>query len=197
MRGELGIEAAAPLAVYAGSVGPQYRFDRIRGFAEALARRRPDARLLVLSGSPALAEAELKGAALAPVFMRAPPERVARYLAAADIGLAFRADSFSVQGVAPVKLGEYLLCGMPAVGNSAVGDTAAAIAAGLFFDDEAGTEAAAQWLVEEVLPNREAYRDRARAAGLEGFSLRRSIEDYLAAIASMRTGQPISVRTKA
>jgi glycosyltransferase involved in cell wall biosynthesis len=186
VRGELGIEAAAPLAVYAGSVGPQYRFDRIRGFAEALSRRRPDARLLVLSGSPDLAEAELKGAALAPVVMRAEPERVARYLAAADIGLAFRADSFSVQGVAPVKLGEYLLCGVPAVGNSAVGDTAAAIAAGLFFDDEAGTEAAAQWLVDEVIPNRQAYRDRARAAGIEGFSLRRSVEDYLAAIAPMR-----------
>jgi glycosyltransferase involved in cell wall biosynthesis len=186
VRRELGIDAAAPLAVYAGSVGPQYRFDLIRDFAEALARRRPDSRLLVLSGSPELAEAELAGAPLAPVFLRAPPERVGRYLAAADIGLAFRADSFSVQGVAPVKLGEYLLCGVPAVGNAAVGDTAAATAAGLFFDDSAGVDAAAQWLVDEVLPRREAFRDRARQAGLEGFSLRRSIEDYLAAIAPMR-----------
>lgn len=186
VRGELDIAAAAPLAVYAGSVGPQYRFDLIRDFAEALARRRPDARLLVLSGSPELAEAELTGAPLAPVFLRAPPERVGRYLAAADIGLAFRADSFSVQGVAPVKLGEYLLCGVPAVGNAAVGDTAAARAAGLFFDDSAGVDAAAQWLADEVLPRREAFRDRARQAGLEGFSLRRSVDDYLAAIAPLR-----------
>jgi glycosyltransferase involved in cell wall biosynthesis len=186
VRRELGIDAAAPLAVYAGSVGPQYRFDLIRDFADSLARRRPDARLLVLSGSPDLAEAELAGAPLAPVFMRAPPERVGRYLAAADIGLAFRADSFSVQGVAPVKLGEYLLCGVPAVGNSAVGDTAAAKAAGLFFDDSAGVDSAAQWLVDEVLPHREAYRSRARAAGIEGFSLRRSVEDYLAAIEPLR-----------
>lgn len=186
VRGELGIDGAAPLAVYAGSVGPQYRFDQVRDFAAVLARRRPDARLLVLSGSPELAEAELRGSALAPVILRAPPERVGRYLAAADIGLAFRANSFSVQGVAPVKLGEYLLCGVPAVGNAAVGDTAAARAAGLFFDDESGPDAAAQWLVDEILPQREAYRERARRAGVEGFSLRRSVDDYLAAIEPLR-----------
>lgn len=186
VRRELGIDPSAPLAVYAGSVGPQYRFDLIRDFAAALERRRPDSRLLVLSGSPDLAEAELRGAPLAPVVMRAAPDRVGRYLAAADIGLAFRADSFSVQGVAPVKLGEYLLCGVPAVGNSAVGDTEAARAAGLFFDDRAGVDPAAQWLVDEILPRRESYRERARAAGVEGFSLRRSVEDYLAAIAPLR-----------
>jgi glycosyltransferase involved in cell wall biosynthesis len=186
VRAELGIDAAAPLAVYAGSVGPQYRFDLIREFAEALARQRPDARLLVLSGSPELAAAELGGTkALAPIVMRAPPDQVARYLAAADIGLAFRARSFSVQGVAPVKLGEYLLCGVPAVGNAAVGDTEAAIAAGVFLDDGAGPAAAARWMVEEVMPRREEYRARARAVGTERFSLRRSIHDYLAALAPL------------
>lgn len=187
VRETLGIDPAPPLAVYAGSVGPQYRFDLIRDFAAELGRRRPDARLLVLSGSPGPAEAELGGdGVLAPVFMRAPPERIALYLAAADVGLAFRAQSFSVQGVAPVKLGEYLLCGVPAVGNAAVGDTAAAIAAGVFFDDRAGPAAAAQWLVDDVLPDRAAFRSRARAVGTDGFSLRRSVEDYLAAIAPLR-----------
>jgi glycosyltransferase involved in cell wall biosynthesis len=186
VREELGIDPAAPLAVYAGSVGPQYRFDLIRGFAEAVARRRPDARLLILSGSPDRAEAELAGAPLRPVFMRAAPERVGRYIAAADIGLAYRAQSFSMQAVAPVKLGEYLLCGVPAVGNANVGDTRGPSAAGVFLDDSEGPEAAARWLIEAVLPRREEYRDRARAAGVESFSLRRSVADYLAAIAPPR-----------
>ncbi|HEY0130743.1 MAG TPA: glycosyltransferase [Allosphingosinicella sp.] len=198
VRAELGIDPAVPLAVYAGSVGAQYRFDLIRDFAEALALQRPDARLLVLSGSPELAEAELGGTgSLAPIVMRAPPDRVARYLAAADIGLAFRAQSFSVQGVAPVKLGEYLLCGVPAVGNVAVGDTGAALAAGVFLDDALGAAAAARWLVEEVMPRREDYRTRARAVGTERFSLRRSIDDYLAALAPVandrRPGAPLPV----
>lgn len=187
IRSELGIDPAAPLAVYAGSVGAQYRFDLIRRFADCLAGTRPDARLLVLSGSPELAEAQLRGNPLDPIFMRAPPERVGRYLAAADLGLAFRAQSFSVQGVAPVKLGEYLLCGVPAVGNASVGDTIGAVAAGVFMDDGAGPEAAVRWLTQEVLPRRGEYRERARRAGVEGFSLGRSIEDYLAAIAPLRS----------
>ncbi|HYW17486.1 MAG TPA: hypothetical protein VE891_15215, partial [Allosphingosinicella sp.] len=185
--------AEAPLAVFAGSVGPQYRFDMIRDFATALGRRRPDARLLILTGSPELAKSELgSNAPLDPVVVRASPDRVGRLLAAADIGLAFRAQSFSIQGIAPVKLGEYLLCGLPAVGNSAAGDTADAVAAGVFLDDRAGPEAAAEWLVGEVLPNREAYRDRARKAGVAGFSLRRSIGDYLTAIAPLQTAGKVS-----
>jgi glycosyltransferase involved in cell wall biosynthesis len=186
VREALGLEAGAPLAVYAGSVGPQYRFDLIRAFAAELGRLRPDARLLVLSGSPQLAQAELPaGGALAPVIVRSPPDEVPRYLAAADIGLAFRADAFSMQAVAPVKLGEYLLCGVPAVGNAAVGDTQAAAEAGVFFADEAGPAAAARWLVEEILPRREEYRVRARAIGVERFSLARSVDDYLEALAPL------------
>jgi glycosyltransferase involved in cell wall biosynthesis len=187
VRESLGIEASAPLAVYAGSVGPQYRFDLIRSFAAELAALRPDARLLVLSGSPDLARAALgEKVALDPVVMRAAPDGVAPLLAAADAGLAFRAPSFSVQGVSPVKLGEYLLCGVPAIGNVEVGDTAAAVARDLLFDDRAGPAAAARWLVETVLPNREAYRTRAREVGSARFSLRRSIDDYLAAIEPLR-----------
>jgi glycosyltransferase involved in cell wall biosynthesis len=181
-RESLGIAAGAPVVVYAGSVGPQYRFDLIRDFAEALAKLRPDGRLLVLSGSPEAAKAELAGASLAPIFLRAAPEEVPRYLAAADLGLAFRADSFSMQGVSPVKLGEYLLCGVPALGNSMIGDTSGAIADGVFMDDRMGPDAAARWLVEDILPRREDYRARARTIATEVFSLSRSVEDYLRAI---------------
>ncbi|MFL6846178.1 MAG: glycosyltransferase [Allosphingosinicella sp.] len=182
VRESLGIAADAPVAAYAGSVGPQYRFDRIRDFAGALAALRPDARLLVLSGSPDLAEAELKGAALSPIHMRAAPDAVGAYLAAADLGLAFRTDSFSMKGVSPLKLGEYLMCGVPTLGNVMIGDTSGAVADGVLMDDRLGSAAAARWLVEDIMPNREDYRARARAIGVEIFSLSRSVEDYLRAI---------------
>lgn len=186
VREELGIDPGAPLAVYAGSVGLPYRFDLIRGFAAELARLRPDARLLALSGSPELAQSELAAdGPLRPVILRSPPDEVPRYLASADVGLAYRANAFSMQAVAPVKLGEYLLCGVPAVGNPAVGDTGAATQAGVFFPDEAGPAAAARWLVEEILPRREEYRARARAVGVERFSLSRSVDDYLQAVAPL------------
>jgi glycosyltransferase involved in cell wall biosynthesis len=186
VRTELGIAPAAPLLVYAGSVGPQYRFDQLAGLAEALLDRRPDSRLLVLTGSPDAARG-----ALAPyerltgvtTIMRAPPEEVPRYLAAADIGAAFRTASFSTRAVAPVKLSECLLCGVPVVGTASIGDTEAAVEAGVFFSDEAGMAAAADWAVSTVLPQRDSFRDRARQVGLDRFSLSRSVADYRAAIA--------------
>lgn len=193
VRTELGIAPAAPLLVYAGSVGPQYRFDQLAGLAEALLDRRPDSRLLVLTGSPDAARG-----ALAPyerltgvtTIMRAPPEEVPRYLAAADIGAAFRTASFSTRAVAPVKLSECLLCGVPVVGTASIGDTEAAVEAGVFFSDEAGMAAAADWAVSTVLPQREAFRDRARQVGLDRFSLSRSVADYRAAIALLYKMMP-------
>jgi glycosyltransferase involved in cell wall biosynthesis len=114
--------------------------------------------------------------------MRAAPNEVPRYLAAADVGAAFRTPTFSTRGVAPVKLSEYLLCGVPVVGTAGIGDTAAAQEAGMFFDDRQGMAAAAEWVLGTVLPVREEVRRTARRVGVNRFSLRRSVEDYLAAI---------------
>lgn len=186
-RAELGIAGDAPLLVYAGSIGPQYRFDDVRALCAAVARLRPDARLLILTGSPDEARAELDGCApLSPIVMRAAPGAVSRYLAAADVGLAFRSRAFSMQAVAPVKLSEYLLSGLPAVGTPGIGDTGPAEAAGLLLPDHEGPERAARWLVEEILPERERYRDEARRIGLAHFSLEKSVADYAGALEVFR-----------
>jgi glycosyltransferase involved in cell wall biosynthesis len=188
VRAELGIPLGAPLLVYAGSVGPQYRFDLIADLAGQLAVRGADARLLVLSGSPDEAQGALAGRddlAGRVTVMRAAPNEVPRYLAAADVGAAFRTPTFSTRGVAPVKLSEYLLCGVPVVGTAGIGDTQAAQEAGMFFDDTAGMPAAAQWVADTIVPAREQARRAARGIGVERFSLRRSVEDYLTAIKAL------------
>jgi glycosyltransferase involved in cell wall biosynthesis len=182
VRGEFGIDDLAPLLVYAGSVGPQYRFEAVARLFSEVRRIRGDSRLLVLTGSPDVAFKALGNAAAASIIERVPPEEVPRILAAADVGLAYRSTSFSMQGVSPIKIGEYLLCGLPVIGTAAVGDTNAAVNGGLFFDDEAGSTAAARWFIEEVLPHRDGYRQRARALGQAHFSLRRSVEDYARAL---------------
>ena len=45
------------------------------------------------------------------------------YLNAGDVAFALRQPSFSMQGVAPIKLGEYLLCGLPVIASKGIGDT--------------------------------------------------------------------------
>ena len=187
-RAELGISADAPLVAYAGSVGPAYRFADMAAFVRELRRLRPDARLLVLSGSPERATAELAAAGGnlgGATVRRVDPAAVPRYLAAADLGLAYRRPAFSTRAVSPIKLGEYLLCGLPVLGTAVVGNTAGALQAGVLFDAEAGPAPAAAWFASKVLPARDVIRARAREEGLTTFSLQRSITDYARALSAV------------
>lgn len=189
VRAELGLAPDAPLIVYVGSFGAKYRTGAIGELAMALHAIRPDTRLLVLSLAPEQVRAELfdrfpELAGFATV-VRSPPQDVARYLAAADVGTVFITEAFSTRAVLPVKTGEYLLCGVPTVGTVSTGDNEYALGAGVFFDDRRGPAEAARWVVDEILPRREEYRRRARAVGLEQFSLTRSIQDYRAALANL------------
>ena len=136
--------------------------------------------MLMLSGTPDRAREELtrhsSSVADFTSFVRSDADQVPLYLAAADAGFAFRSMSFSTRAVATVKLGEYLVCGLPVTGED--GASATASAAGLFVDESSGPDAAAEWLRDKVIANREAIRGAARQAGLDHFSLGRSIDDY-------------------
>lgn len=186
MRAQLGIGETAPVIAYAGSVGPQYRFDRFGAFAAAALALRPDVRLLVLTGAVEQARRALAECgptiAAAAVVETVPPQDVPRYLACADLGAAFRQPGFSMAAVAPIKLAEYLLCGLPVVGTAAVGETRAAIEAGVFRDEAADLDGAARWFVSSVLSDREAMRVQARVIGQEEFSLSRAVQDYRRAL---------------
>lgn len=192
VRRELGIADDAPLLIYAGSVGAQYRLDRAADLLAKVRNLRPDGHLLVLSGSPAEAASILNEAGSDRDFFtvqRSAPAEVPRFLAAADAGIAFRAPSFSMQAVAPVKVAEYLLCGLPVIGTAGIGVTAPATDAGVFLDDEVGNVVAADWLVNQVLPARDVMRDTARGIGVAEFSLQTAIAAYL------RTLQDVSRRS--
>lgn len=193
-RKELGVAADAPLLVYAGSVGPQYRFDLIAQTAAAVRSRLPATRLLVLTGAPQEARALLTSfdpGVLDMIEIRtADPAAVPRLIATADLALGFRAKTPSMRAVSPVKTGEYLLCGVPIFGRGGIGDTAPAEATGVFKDEAIGSEAAATWLEKEILPQRSRFRTAARRVGIERFSLGRSVMEYLEAL------EPLSGRAR-
>jgi glycosyltransferase involved in cell wall biosynthesis len=54
---------------------------------------------------------------------KVPFEQVPKYLNAADVAFALREPKFSMQGVAPIKLGEYLLMGIPTIASAGIGDS--------------------------------------------------------------------------
>jgi hypothetical protein len=189
-RAGLCMESATPFVAYVGSLGAKYMPDRIFAFFGAVHRRRPDARLQILTGNQEIAHAHALRARIpraAVDIRRLPGDEVPAYLAAADLGLAFISPGFSVQATAPTKIGEYLLCGTPSFATRWAGDTAEHLHApgiGRLAQDlsDADLEEAAQWFVDEVLSARDAYRERCRQRGLEVFSLAHAVAQYRKAL---------------
>lgn len=193
VKERLGMPADAPLVVYAGSLGPQYSPEAMLALFGLIRESRPDAHFLVLSGSPDvmtdLVSTYDSRLASGVTVMRVDAHEVPVWLAAADLGLAFREPSFSMQGVAPIKLGEYLLCGVPVVATRGVGDSH-------FIDEDAGflvndcdadtLLSVAEWFIHKVLPSRDEYRTHCRAVGVEHFSLESSVEAYRKALLSIQ-----------
>lgn len=48
---------------------------------------------------------------------------IPKYISSADLGLAFIKPTFSMKAVIPIKIGEYLLCGIPVLSTPNIGDT--------------------------------------------------------------------------
>lgn len=193
VKERLGITADAPLLVYAGSLGPQYSPEGMLELFRLIRQSCPDAHFLVLSGSPEvmtdLISTYESSLASGMTVMRVDANEVPGWLAAADLGLAFREPTFSMQGVAPIKLGEYQLCGVPAVATRGVGDSH-------FIDEDAGfpvngcdadtLASVAEWFIHKVLPSREGYRIHCRSVGVDHFSLEASVEAYRKALLSIQ-----------
>lgn len=181
VRAGRGIGADEPWLLYAGSLGPQYHPAAMVRLFELVHQRRADARLTLLSGMEDAAAphvARLSAAARARVEVtRVVPDEVARLAGAADVGLSLREPSFSQRAVCPIKVAEYLLCGLPVVALAGVGDLderLGGLSALRLLPDvsEASLERAADWIIE-ALRERDAQAAAAREAGLREFSLGR------------------------
>jgi glycosyltransferase involved in cell wall biosynthesis len=191
-RRELGFDEDAPVLVYAGSLGEQYCINEMLALFAAVKRRRADAKLLILSGSPEMARAALasKPSLAVAISMRSvSSDDVPRYLACADLGLSLRRRSFSMQAVAPIKVGEYLLCGLPVIATKGIGDTnvlGSEVAFLLEKMDATSLERAAEWFCTNVIPVRATSIDNCRSVGLKYFSLDACKAAYLSAFDRLR-----------
>ena len=187
-RASLGLADSIPLLVYAGSIGPQYCIDEMLKLFEMILAKNSTARLLILTGSPDLANQALQSRPelMDLVIIKSVAiKEVPTYLACADLGLAFRQPAFSMQGVAPIKLGEYLLCGLPVVATKGIGDTHV-------IDEKVGylveamtdieLQEVADWFIADALPARTKMREQCRYVGVKYFSLEACAESYKKAL---------------
>jgi len=174
-RSELGYPPDAPVLLYCGSIGPQYLPEAMVALHRAVRRRNPKTRLVLLTGSTDAARAitaSVPGATVAQV----PAADVPRYLSAADVGLALRSRSFSQSGVCPIKVAEYLLCGLPCLVSSGVGDLDQQVAGVpsvrmLAGTSETSLNQAAEWILHRAIAHRSEWTASSVATGLRYFGL--------------------------
>ena len=126
VRKELNLEDQFVL-VYSGSVGGWYLTDQMADLFVELRKLKPDSHFLWLTGGPRdLVERIMRTRGIMATqfsVRNVKPADVPRYLCAADVGVAFYKPTFSRLATSPVKLAEYLACGLSVIINAGVGDS--------------------------------------------------------------------------
>lgn len=121
LRDELGLRGT--VVVYAGKSGGWYDTDEMMAFLGAAKDVISPLTMLVLSREDPEVFSEPARSIGVPVVVRsASPAEMPSYLSSADVGLCFLRPFPSKLSCSPIKLGEYLACGLPVVSTSGCGD---------------------------------------------------------------------------
>lgn len=186
-RQRWGIPEQVPLVIYTGSLGPQYVPERMLDLVLALRQREPDTRFVAFTFQEQQLQAALRARGIPAdhaVITRAEPNEIPAALAASDLGLALRQVTFSQRAICPIKVAEYLQCGVPVV-SSPVGDLADQLDSRVAFlvdpsrDSDIGP--ACDWFFERVLPRRDQVRQDCRRLGEQLFGVQSCAVAYRAA----------------
>ncbi len=190
-RTRVGIQSEF-VFVYAGSLGPQYCLPEMVEIFRSYLKKGPT-KFLILTGNIAFAEEHIpEDLKLNIIIKSVPSAEVAFYLNAGDCAFALRQPSFSMQGVAPIKLGEYLLCGLPVIASKGIGDTEAILhhfSTCYLYDLDIA--------VEEQLPKITAFAENAifadrmenRKNAKQFFSLEAAAKSYISVLEKIENGK--------
>lgn len=122
VRNELGLKDEV-LLVHSGSLGPGYALEKVFQLLSYLKSKEVAFRMLFLTRNDSILS-ELTPTSLNDCILslQVPFKDIPTYLNAADFGISLRAPHPSVQGILPIKFGEYLMCGLPVIVSQGIGD---------------------------------------------------------------------------
>jgi len=168
VRRELGLGDRF-VVVYAGSVTTWNLMQPMLDLFVDVRQMRSDAHFLCLTRDEDAARGAIAArgwSSDAYTVASVPHEQVKHYVAIGDIGLLLREDNLVNRVASPVKLGEYLACGVPVCITRYVGDLADIVAregigVAIDLNDSAGLRDV-EAFVDDVARNRELYRRRCR-----------------------------------
>lgn len=188
MKEQLGYSPNDRVFVYCGSLGPQYGWEEMIAIFEEYCKKNSHSRFLILTGNKEFAEDRI------PVVLRKNVKvlsvafiDVPKYLNVADVAFAIRKPMFSMMGVAPIKLGEYLLMGLPTIASAGIGDTEIILNElddCFIFDhsDNLRFEKVSNYLNHLEF----AQNSKIREVGMRYFSLERSAKSYIESIRKLQ-----------
>ncbi|MDN3667864.1 hypothetical protein QWY93_00730 [Echinicola jeungdonensis] len=184
IRKSLGLEEETTLWVYQGSLGPQYAWEEMWAIFTAFYQKNPNSMFLILSPQLEFVKGKISANWQEHVICKSVAAKdVPSYLAAADRAFCLRKPKPSMQGIAPIKLGDYLMMGLPTIVSRGIGDVEDLLD-GLDFvhildhNDAGFVDKALCWSKKGFQMEKEGIRDFA----MEHFSLEKSIADYLRAL---------------
>lgn len=123
-RQQLGLSSDTKLFVYTGSLGPQYCFSEMLEIFKSTLDNGTSAKFLVLTPQIEFAVKNLsQDLSDLVIIKKVPFSEVPFYLSAGDIAFSLRIPKYSMRGVFPIKLAEYLLMGIPTITSKGIGDT--------------------------------------------------------------------------
>jgi glycosyltransferase involved in cell wall biosynthesis len=185
VRRDLAWAEDDPVVVYSGSMSVQQRIEETLRLLAQAQRMNPRIKVLLLTYHQAQAMNLAKRCELAEgsfAVRSAPNSQVPRWLSAADAAILLRQNILMNNVASPIKVGEYLACGLPIICSRGIGDHSGLVertGAGVLLEDaelaSAGPRKACELLAQACGG---AMRDRARAVALENLAWSAHVDTY-------------------
>ncbi len=181
IRKELNLTESTTVFVYCGSLGPQYSWDDMLEIFEKHHQQNSNSKFLILTSNLDYAHKRVPSHLKEAIIIKNVAfEEVPSYLSAADIAFALRKPKYSMIAVSPIKLGEYLLMGLPTIASKGIGDSENLLKKNpdcfLYNHHSKHSTDQALEFIEYLETN---IQEKIRAFGIEYFSLEESALTYV------------------
>lgn len=172
--------------VYSGSVATFWMHEEMLAFFQRILRQQPQARFQFLTYSDSTGIRSLvqkMGLDSSVSVQSVPHDRVPWALSQSSAALLFhQPDSYGYRFNSPIKLAEYLGCGLPVITNIATGDVATIIKqhnVGVIIGEMSDRGYDAAWgQLRKLLEGQDELRQRCRAVAERSLSLDIAVERY-------------------
>lgn len=187
IRRELKANDNTTVFVYCGSLGPQYSWGEMMNIFEKFHQRNGNSKFLILTGNVEYAYKRLPSHLKDHISIKNLPfESVPSYLSAGDIAFALREPKYSMKAVSPIKLGEYLLMGIPTIASKGMGDSDNLLKKNPHcFLYNHYSNLSLDKAVEFVEYCDHNSQEKIRAFGIENFSIEKSASTYVKSLNSL------------